>query len=141
MEYRNEENAVSAETLKRVRERFCKDRFATDNGAVIDEVGDGYAICSLEIGPGHLNAVGTVMGGAVFTLADFAFAVASNWNKGIHVSLTSQITYLGAAKGDRLIAKAQLVKEGRSTCYYTVDVSDDSGYAVAHVTASGFVKG
>lgn len=80
------------------------------------------------------------MGGAIFTLADFAFAVASNWNKPLNVSTTSQITFLGTAKGARLVAEARKVKEGRSTCYYLVDVSDDLGNPVAHVTASGFVK-
>ena len=73
---------------------FSNDRFATDNGAVIEQVEEGYAKCWLEIQPHHLNAAGTVMGGAIFTLADFAFAVASNWNKPLHVSTTSQITYL-----------------------------------------------
>ena len=43
----------------------------------IEEVDDGYAKCSLEIQPHHLNAANTVMGGAIFTLADFAFAVAT----------------------------------------------------------------
>ena len=80
-------------------------------------------------------------GGAIFTLADFAFAVASNWNKPLHVSTTSQITYLGVARGARLIAEAHKVKEGRSTCYYLVDVKDDLGNEVAHVTSSGFSKG
>ena len=94
----------------------------------------------LEIQPHHLNAGGTVMGGAIFTLADFAFAVASNWNKPLNVSTTSQITFLGTAKGARQVAEARKVKEGRSTCYYLVDVSDDLGNPVAHVTASGFVK-
>lgn len=129
------------EHLEEIRNRFAMDRFATENGAVIDEVGDGHAVCSMEIRPGHLNAVGTVMGGAIFTLADFAFAVASNWNQGIRVSLNSQIAYLGTAKGTRLIATAQAMKEGRSTCYYLVDVKDDMGNAVAHVTVNGFVKG
>lgn len=80
------------------------------------------------------------MGGAIFTLADFTFAVASNWNKPLNVSTTSQITYLGTAKGTRLVAEARKVKEGRSTCYYLVDVCDDLGNPVAHVTASGFIK-
>ena len=127
--------------LEQIREFFAKDRFATDNGATIEEVDDGYAKCSLEIQPHHLNAANTVMGGAIFTLADFAFAVASNWNKPLHVSTTSQITYLGVTRGSRLIAQAHRVKEGRSTCYYLVEVTDDLGNAVAHVTASGFSKG
>lgn len=131
---------MGIQELEQVRKFFANDRFATENGAVIEEVSDGYAKCSLEIQPHHLNAAGTVMGGAIFTLADFAFAVASNWNKPLNVSLTSQITYLGAAKGTHLIAKAQKVKEGRNTCYYLVDVNDNQGRAVAHVTASGFTK-
>lgn len=132
---------MSTQELEQIQKVFANDRFATENGAVIEEVGEGYAKCWLEIQPNHLNAAGTVMGGAIFTLADFAFAVASNWNKPLHVSTTSQITYLGTAKGRRLIAKAHKVKEGRSTCYYLVDVTDELGNAVAHVTSSGFSKG
>lgn len=78
------------------------------------------------------------MGGAIFTLADFTFAVASNWNKGLYVSLTAQITYLGKTKGNKLIAEAKVMKEGRTTCYYLVEINDDLGNQVAHVTMSGF---
>ena len=85
---------MNAQKLEQVQKVFANDRFATENGVVIDEVDDGYAKCSLEIQPHHLNAGGTVMGGAIFTLADFAFAVASNWNKPLNVSTTSQITFL-----------------------------------------------
>ena len=132
---------MDEQKLEQIQKIFSNDRFATDNGAVIEQVEEGYAKCWLEIQPHHLNAGGTVMGGAIFTLADFAFAVASNWNKPLNVSTTSQITFLGTAKGARLVAEARKVKEGRSTCYYLVDVSDDLGNPVAHVTASGFVKG
>ena len=88
-------------TLEEVRKRFAHDRFATESGAVIEEVREGYARCSMSITPFHLNAAGAVMGGAIFTLADFTFAVAANWNQPLHVSLTSQITYLAAAKGKK----------------------------------------
>ena len=54
--------------LEQIREFFAKDRFATDNGATIEEVDDGYAKCSLEIQPHHLNAANTDMGGAIFSL-------------------------------------------------------------------------
>ena len=57
--------------LEEARLFFAKDRFATENGAVIDEIGEHYAICSMEITPHHQNAAGRVMGGAVFMLADF----------------------------------------------------------------------
>mgnify|MGYP003210662590 CR=1 FL=1 len=59
---------------------FENDRFATENGAVIEEVEEHYAQCSLKLGSRHRNAMGAVMGGVYFTLADFAFAVAGNGN-------------------------------------------------------------
>lgn len=136
-----EKNIVDTEVLKEVQERFSHDRFATVNGAVVEEVGEGYARCTMALDEHHYNAVGGVMGGAIFTLADFAFAIASNWNKPVCVSLTSQITYLGRAKGKTLIAEARKVKEGRTTCYYLVEITDELGSQVAHVTSSGFTSG
>ena len=127
-------------SLEEVRKTFEKDRFATENGMVIDEVGDGYAKCSLLLAERHRNAMGAVMGGVSFTLADFAFAVAANWQKAGVVSLNSSITYLGVAKGERLAAEAVCVKEGRSTSCYRIDVKDELGNLVAAVTATGFRK-
>lgn len=126
-------------TLEEVRAFFAKDNFATKSGAVIEAVEDGYARCEMELCDNHQNALGAVMGGAIFTLADFTFAVASNWNSEPHVSLTSQITYLGKAKGSRLIAEAKRIKEGRTTCYYVIEIADELGTQVAHVTTTGFV--
>ena len=117
---------------------FQNDRFATENGAVIDEVEDHYAKCSLKIEDRHRNAMGAVMGGVYFTLADFALAVASNWQKMGYVSLNSEITYLTPAKGERLIAEAVCVKAGRTTSYYRIDVKDDLGNLAAAVTATTF---
>lgn len=128
------------ELIDQVRERFKNDRFATGNGVVIVDVSDGYAKCSLDLQREHMNAIGAVMGGAIFTLADFAFAVASNWQGTPHVSRTSQITYLGVAKGKQLIAEAHRIKEGYATCYYLVDVKDELGNQVAQVTSDGFTK-
>ncbi|WP_072523614.1 PaaI family thioesterase [Clostridium sp. Marseille-P3244] len=117
---------------------FEKDRFATENGAVIEEVGEHYAKCSLKIEDRHRNAMGAVMGGVYFTLADFALAVASNWKKMGNVSLNSEITYLSAAKGEKLIAEAVCVKDGRTTGYYRIDVKDELGNLAAAVTATTF---
>lgn len=62
-----------------LQEKFIKDLFVSEGlGAVIDEASYGYARCSMEIEPRHCNALGIPMGGTIFTLADFAFAVACN---------------------------------------------------------------
>ena len=131
---------MEEKTLAQVQEMFENDRFATLNGARITEIGDHYARCEMELDDRHKNALGAVMGGASFTLADFTFAVASNWQKPGTVSLSTNITYLGGAKGSRLIAEAHMIKDGRTTCYYRVDVTDDLGTQVAAVTVTGYHK-
>ena len=128
-------------TLEEVRRIFAGDRFATENGAVIEEIGDHSASCSLLITDSHRNAMGAVMGGTYFMLADFAFAVAANWEKMGCVSLRSDISFLGAARGEKLIAKAVCVKDGRTTACYRVDVTDDLGNLTATVTTTGYHVG
>ena len=128
-------------SLEEVRKIFEGDRFATENGAVIDEIGDHTATCSMKITPSHKNAMGAVMGGAYFTLADFAFAVAANWEKMGCVSIHSDISFLGTAKGETLTAKAVCIKDGKRTALYSVDVTDDLGNLVATVTITGYHVG
>ena len=135
-----EEKAMEDKSLTEVRKMFEKDRFATENGAVIEEIGNLYAKCSIQLEQRHKNALEAVMGGASFMLADFAFAVASNWQNPGVVSLSSNITYLGTAKGRSLIAQAKCVKDGRTISYYRIDVSDGLGNMVAAVTTTGYRK-
>lgn len=124
--------------LEKAREFFGKDLFATEaTGIVIEEIGDHYARCTMEIRDIHKNAYGGVMGGATFTLADYTFAVASNFNQPQTVSVTSQINFIGMAKGKKLVAESHLIKDGRSTCLYGIDIRDDMDNKVAFVTISG----
>ena len=124
--------------LEKAREFFGQDFYATKaTGIVIEEVGEHFARCSFEITRNHQNAYGGVMGGATFTLADYTFAVASNFNQPHTVSVTSQINYIGMAKGKKLIAEANCIKDGRSTCLYEINITDDLGTKIAFVTISG----
>ena len=127
--------------LEEARAYFAQDRFATENGAVITQIGDGYAVCALELTDRHRNALGNVMGGAIFTLADYAFAVASNFDQTPTVSLSSSITFLTVPKGDTLRAEATCVRAGRTTCLYQIQVTDGEGRLCAHVTANGYIVG
>ena len=128
-------------SLEEVRAFFAKDRFATENGAVIEEYGKNYAKIRLDIKPEHKNALGNLMGGATFTIADFAFAVASNWEEPGTVAISSTIDYNGVAKGNTVYAVADCVKDGRSTCCYIVSVKDDLDNLVATVMITGFKTG
>ncbi len=124
--------------IKEIREFFENDRFATKNGMYIEQVGEKYAKCALKITDDHMNAVGVLMGGVPYTLADFAFAVAANHEKSGTVSLNTSITYLSQPKGKTLFAEAECEKDGRTTCYYTIKLYDEFDTKVANAVTTGF---
>ena len=125
-------------TIENAREYFSKDRFATENGMVLEELDESHAVCSLVLSDRHRNAYGGVMGGAIFTLADFAFAALSNDRENVTVAQQVSINYLSASKGTRLVARASYRKNGRSSCVVNVDVTDDVGRDVAQFVGTGF---
>ena len=90
-------------SLEELREFFSHDRYATaTTGIEILEAQDGYAKVGLAVREGHMNAGNRVMGAVYYTMADFAFAVASNPDAGdapITFTLSSQINFLTPAKG------------------------------------------
>ena len=127
--------------LEEIRSRFRNDHFATDAaGIVIDEAEPGRAVCSLILEEKHMNENHVPMGGAIFTLADIACAVAANgYSEKKTVSQQASITFLSPAKGERLIAEASCLRNGRTTAFYAVDVRDELGTYPAHATMNGYV--
>lgn len=80
------------------------------------------------------------MGGAIFTLADIACAVAANgYSEKKTVSQQASITFLAPAKGKRLIAEASCLRAGRTTALYMAEVRDELGTYVAHATMNAYV--
>ena len=125
-------------TMEEARAYFSEDRFATENGITLDELDGEHAVTSMALSPRHRNAFGGVMGGAIFTLADFAFAALTNDRERVTVAQQVSISYLSAAKGKRLIATARYRKDGRSSCVVNVDISDDTGRDIAQFVGTGF---
>ena len=125
-------------TIDEAKDYFSKDRFATMNGISLDNVDEHRAVCSMIVEERHKNAYGGVMGGAIFTLADFAFATLTNNREHITVAQQSNINFLSPVKGDKLTAQATYRKNGRSSCIVTVDVTDSTGRDIALVTTTGY---
>jgi len=129
---------MAFESLEQARETFKNDRFATNNGAYISELTDEKCVCRMDITDDHRNALGGIMGGAIFTLADFAFAVASNNDHSPTVALDVNIHFLSASKGNSLTATAKKVKSGRTTSVFEIKVTDDVGKDVALFIGTGY---
>ena len=125
-------------TIDEARAYFSGDRSATENGMTLEERDESHAVTSLALGARHRNALGGVMGGAIFTLADFAFAALTNDRERVAVAQQVSVNFLAAAKGDRLIATARYKKDGRASCVVNVDVVDDTGREIAQFVGTGF---
>ena len=126
------------ETVEEAREYFSKDLFATENGVILEELTSNSAVCSLALSSRHRNAEGGVMGGAIFTLIDLAFAAAAT---NVHKPTLAQqvsMNFLSGSRGNRLTAKAVCRKDGKTSCVYQVDVTDDLGRDIAQAVVTGF---
>lgn len=124
--------------LENARDFFSKDLYATDTtGIVIEEVGEKYAKCSLKLDKRHLNAIGHAMGGVMFTLADFTFAVSTNRNGQTTVTTSSTINYLSSPKGSILYGESKLLKDGKTTCFYEIKITDNLGNLIAVINTTG----
>ena len=123
-----------------LKEFFKSDRFAALAGAELVEVKEGYAKARMLITPEHLNGGGFCQGGALFTLADLAFAAAVNSHLTLTVSTSSNITYVRSiAKGYVYAEATELVNHKRMP-YAEVRVTDEAGELVAVFTSSGYRK-
>ncbi len=128
--------------LEEARNFFKNDLYAAEvTGIEIIDAKEGYAKCELKIRDTHKNALGHVMGGVFFTMADYAFAIASNFNQPTTVTQTSQIMYLSAVKGDTLYAETELIRAGRRSCFYKITITDNTGAQIAYVTTTGCIVG
>lgn len=118
---------------------FKNDKFATQvSGINILEIEEGYAQCSMEVTAQHLNAEGYVMGGAIFTLADFTFGVACKDNQSCTVTLSSNINFISAAKYTTLFAEATCTRKGNKVVFYEVKVVDANGILIAIAQINGY---
>ncbi|MBE7035123.1 MAG: PaaI family thioesterase [Ruminococcaceae bacterium] len=124
--------------MQQLQEEYKNDRFATNAGCKIVEVCADKVICEMPVSDQLLNAHGGIMGGAIFTLADFTFAIAANLGGIPSVAIECNIRYYAAAKGSKLIATCTTDKEGRHLGHYTVDISDDTGKKIAGYTAIAY---
>ena len=123
------------QTLKKYFED--NDRFAKHCGIELLEVTPGGAKAKMPLSELHWNGIKTVHGGAIFTLADFTFAAASNSREQIAVAVSATISYTKAAQTGALHAEAKEISLNRKLSTYLITITDDSGETVAlfHGTA------
>ncbi len=107
-----------------------RDPFARMLGIRLIEAGPGYAKTAMDIADNLKNGAGIAHGGAVFTLADLAFAIASNSHGKLSLAVAAAISYVKAGTGT-LYAEAREVSLGPRMGTYAIAITNDAGEAVA----------
>ena len=125
---------------RQMAEFFEKDRFAKENGIRVVEIRLGFARTEMTVEPRHLNSVGILQGGALFTLADFAFAVASNSHGVVAVACQADVTWFKAVRSGKLTAMAEEISRTRKLSTCLVHVTDDAGESVALFKGIAYIK-
>ena len=116
-----------------------KDRFAKFIGCEILESSDNHAKVQIKIEERHLNGIDTAQGGVIFTLADFAFAIASNFGGNIVTAINVDISYVKASrKGDILTAEASPQYTDTKIPIYNVNVTNQNNELIAVFKGTGY---
>jgi len=116
------------------------DSFALFAGIELLEVKKGYAKARLEIKPMHLNGGGVCQGGAIFTLADLAFAAATNSHAKMTLSITSTMNFFKAESKGYLYAEAKEVFDHKRLSNCEVQITNEEGELIATFNGTGYRK-
>jgi acyl-CoA thioesterase len=108
-----------------------KDQFAKHLDIEMLEYGAGRAKARMEIKKRHLNSAGTAHGGAIFSLADAVFSVASNSHGTLALAINVSISFFKAVRSGMLHAEGREVSFNPKLATYLIDVKDEQGNAVA----------
>jgi acyl-CoA thioesterase len=126
--------------MKHLKDYFKKDQFAAHNNIELLEAADGHAKARMTLHPYHLNALGTVQGGALFTLADFCFAAACNSHGTVAVAIDANITFMKAISTGMLHAEAREIAKNFKLGSYVVEVRSDAGDLIAQFQGLAYRK-
>jgi acyl-CoA thioesterase len=122
------------------RNIFSRDRYAALTGIEIVEAGRGYCKARLKIEDKHMNAANVVQGGAIFTLADLAFGVASNSHGQLALAINVNISFLNSVSSGTLYATATELGEPKRLGAYDVMVTDEQGNIIARFNGMVYRK-
>lgn len=118
-------------TIDELKTFFRNDRVAMNFGCEIVEADNQHSVVTIDVDERHLNGNNCVQGGVLFTLADFACAVAANADELAFVSADGNISYFSAGTGKKLIAEAKVIRRGKTLVFCEALLTDENGRNIA----------
>lgn len=106
-------------------------------GVVMTEISEGYAKAEIEIGPQHINPIGSVHGGVLFTIADITAGAAATSRGRYMTTMSSNMNFLRPAINcKKLYGETREIKLGKQVCVYQVTITDDAAREIAIATVT-----
>jgi acyl-CoA thioesterase len=132
------EKGSETDTIKMIRE---KDIYAIRLGIEILEAANGRSKVTMPIDAETANATGNVHGGAIFSLADQAFATAANSEGILSVAIQANIHYQAPCPSEgRLYATGEKVSETKRLGFYHMKVFTPDEKVIALMQAIVYKK-
>ena len=121
---------------KAIFQRMEQEPFGRKFGITLVDLKEGHARVEMRFTSDMENMFGMAHGGAIFSLMDAAFEVASNSHGTMAVALNMNINYLATpSKGAMLTAEAREINKTKRTAAYDIRATDDSGKLLASCQA------
>jgi acyl-CoA thioesterase len=116
------------------------DRLIQLFGMEIIDFGPGRASVRMTVGENHVNAARLCHGGTMFSLADVAFALASNSHGNLALAVDMSISFLRSVPPGEIITAACVEKNrGKTLGTYQIEIKDSKARLVALLKATAFV--
>ena len=117
------------------------DRFAQSNGISLTHIAPGSAQAEMTVGPQHINGGGVCQGGAIFTLADLAFAAVCQSHGQLTLGINNTINFIRSARlGDHLRAVATETADHPRLPVCEIKVYNQDDRLIAIVTGQAYRK-
>jgi acyl-CoA thioesterase len=124
-----------------IQAAFSSDAYAEAQGFALGEVTDDSVAVSMVVRDDHLNFHDVLHGGALFSLADCAFSLASNAYGDTAMAIDTHLVLTAPAMlGETLTATAIEMTRGRTLATYRVDVTRDDGRTAGLFTGTVFIR-
>ncbi len=126
--------------MNKLADHLKNDQFAEHVGIERFFCNEGYWTARLTVAETHLNGLGIAQGGVLFTLADYAFAIASNSDGRTSTGLQTTMAFVAPAKlGDTVIAHVREINRRNTISLYEIELrNEQTNQLISHFTGTGF---
>ena len=119
---------MSEDFMNNAQIRNSRNAFASTNGILITDIQEGKAVVEMEVSAKHMNPIGSLHGGCLFTAADVAAGTAVASYGRLCTTLNCSFSYLRPGlQTKKVIATGKVIKRGKRVMVAESVLTDQDG--------------